>query len=216
MISRSPYFWSKSFLQVEHSFTITYFFLLPSFFLLFALYFFVFLHCVSLSFSRLHYILIIIAFIPRPIKNIRFPLFLHVLDRCFKTSNRKNLTQVDRPFQITSALFFLFSHVEFIFFSFSYNVIYSKIVLKYSQLSGVDPGSSVLPSSCLGSKWVKIIDFRSFVSLILITFYFHRRLLNVRGVTVNLFFFNKKQNQFTVFFNMIKSLLKNFFLSFDI
>jgi len=105
MISRSPNFWSKSFLQVEHSFIITYFFLLPSFFLLFELYFFVFLHCVSLSFSRLHYILIIIAFIPRPIKKIRFPLFLHVLDRCFKTSNRKNLTQVDCPFQITSASF---------------------------------------------------------------------------------------------------------------
>jgi hypothetical protein len=120
MISRSPYFWSKSFRQVEHFFIITFFFLSS-----FVLYFFVFFSHRSICLDLLFVFFIIIALILHPIKKIIcFPLLLHVLDRCFKIFKSLELNRGSSSFPNHFSYFsFWFSHVEFIFFSFLCNVI---------------------------------------------------------------------------------------------
>jgi len=205
IISCSPYFWSN------HSPRLS---ILPpspfSFFLLFVLYFFIFFHhiylCPSyislpiiyifahhtyLCLDLLFVFFIIIAFILHPRKKIRFPLLLHVLNRRFKKLQiARGSSSFPNHF---SSFSFQFSHVEFIFLS----VLCNMISYLYIYVESWNLPSWLIISWC--RSWIKWIAFfltwlgvgqdrlLSFVSLILINFYLHQRLLNVRGVTVHPF-----------------------------
>jgi hypothetical protein len=119
MISRSHYFWSRSFLQIEHFFIITFFFL-SSFVLYFFVFFSSYMYLPWFAFCFLHHN----SLNPSPNKKISFPLLLHVLNRCFKIFKLLELSRGSSCFpNHFSSFSFRFSHVEFIFFSFLCNVI---------------------------------------------------------------------------------------------
>jgi len=152
-------------------------FLLYHFFLIFAYYFFVFFPSYLPWFLRFLFIFFIITslYIPSNKKSASpCPLFLHVLHPCFKIFKCKNFTQFNLPFQIVSILFFLFSS-RWIYFPFFLHSVSSYVdvyrILKSSQGggAGVDPGLSVLPSSCLPLVFARSgsSSLSSFFSLVL-------------------------------------------------
>jgi len=120
MISCSPYFWSKSLLLGWAFFH--YHLLIPSFFVLFALYFFVFFRsslyryiCLDLLSFFLHNNSL---FTSSDKKNLLSPwFFLLLIDALKSSSNRASHCLIVFSKYLHS-LFFLFYHAEFIFFGF--------------------------------------------------------------------------------------------------